>query len=278
MDKYTSIIDCQTVADHIGNDHLIIIDTRFNLKDIAWGRDAYANGHIPGALYAHLDHDLSSEIISGVTGRHPWPAVEQVRALFASWGVTEDSQIVVYDQSHGGIAARVWAMARYVGIESVSVLDGGWKAWQNLGLPESTEVQTPKKSDLRLKLSLLQIIDVDEIKSVSQLIDARASERYQGLEEPIDPIAGHIPGAINFPFLDNLTEAHLWKSKDEIKARFSSLASSDGVGVYCGSGVTACHNLLAFEYAGIDVSAKLYPGSWSHYITDAGREVRLGEA
>ncbi len=278
MKQYTSIIDSQDLAAALSNsDSLVIIDTRFNLKDQAWGRAEYTSGHIPGAVYADLDHDLSSEIIPGVTGRHPWPEREAIRDLFASWGVQEDSQIVAYDQSHGGIAARVWAMARYIGIDTVCILNGGWQEWARLQLPASTSAADPKPSDLQLKSPLLDIVSVEELTALSPLIDARTAARYQGISEPIDPIAGHIPGAINMPFLDNLTESLLWKSREEVAKRFNHLVIADAVGVYCGSGVTACHNLVAMEYAGVDVNEKLYPGSWSEYITDPKREVRLGK-
>jgi len=277
MKQYTSIIDCIDLAAAIADsDNLVIIDCRFNLKGKSWGREAYAGGHIPGAIYADLDDDLSGEIIPGVTGRHPWLGAESIRGLFASWGVREDSQIVAYDQGHGGIAARLWAMARFIGIDTACVLNGGWQEWTRLELEVSTASATPAASDLLLAPSLLEVIPAERLSELTQLIDARAEIRYEGIEEPIDTIAGHIPGAINVPFLGNLTATLLWKSREEVAARFKRFEADESVGVYCGSGVTACHNLLAMEYSGVSVDTKLYAGSWSDYITDPIREVRLG--
>lgn len=258
----------ELILDH---DNLILIDVRFNLKDIEWGRTTYKESHIRSAQYLHIDEDLSGDIIPGVTGRHPWPNDTKIESMFSRLGIHKDSQVVIYDQSHGGIAARFWAMCLYAGIENAAILNGGWTAWQAESRPVSS-IESPKEpTEFKISQSFIEVISVDEAIVTECLIDARAEKRYLGLEEPIDPIAGHIPGAKSMPFLNNLTEEFKWKTKEELQQRFMDTESKN-CAVYCGSGVTACHNMIAMKIAGYKLP-KLYVGSWSHYITDESRPI-----
>ncbi len=267
---FHTIIHTDQLASKLEDPSIRIIDCRFSLADKEWGREQYAQGHIPGAQYVHLDDDLSAEIIPGTTGRHPWLSIDSICSLFSRLGISNDTQIVVYDQSHSGIAARFWAMALSVGHEQVCVLNGGWKQWNATDLPISTHVKSYEQSNFLASPPMLSLINVDDLTSLDTIIDARTEKRYKGIEEPIDPIAGHVPNAINIPFLGNVDENHLWLSKEELVKRFSKVQGASGI--YCGSGVTACHDLIAMKHAGLELPS-LYPGSWSHYITDANRPV-----
>jgi thiosulfate/3-mercaptopyruvate sulfurtransferase len=253
----------------------IIIDCRFTLADIEYGRNEYNKGHIPGALYAHLDDDLSGEIIPGVTGRHPLPEKEDLISMFSDWGIDSNTQVVCYDDFHGGIAARLWWMLRWAGHYKVAVLDGGWKAWKEAGYEESKTVENSAASTFIPNFQDQQLIPMSKLRNAQKdgftLVDARASFRYSGEREPIDPIAGHIPGALSFPFLDNLEESR-WKTISELKNRFKDLPNKTIM--YCGSGVTACHNILAQNIAGVNESI-LYSGSWSEWITLAENEIQV---
>lgn len=252
-----------------------IIDTRFSLADTEAGRRAYAQGHLPDAIYAHLDEDLSGEIIPGKTGRHPLPDPLQLAAQFGTWGIEAETQVVVYDDMGGAIASRLWWLLRWLGHDRVAVLDGGIQAWQASG-----GALTPVVPDIIPRTFVPAVreemtVDAARVDAIRQdenyrLIDSRAAPRYRGEEEPIDPVAGHIEGAENLPFADNLREGAL-RPKTELKERFGNTDPARTV-FYCGSGVTACHNLLAHEHAGLGM-AKLYPGSWSEWITDPSREV-----
>lgn len=268
------IIDCTDAAKLLAENSARFIDCRFDLADTDMGKKQFEHTHVPGALYAHLDNDLSGEIIKGVTGRHPLPEKDEFESLVRNWGINQNDQIIIYDQWHGGIAARLWWLFKHFGHENVAVLNGGWRKWIELDLPVNNEKNLHMTSSWKAKKSQNDFINATEIfTSLSEdhshklLIDARTTPRYEGKEEPIDPIAGHIPGAINLPFLENLNEDGLWKSTLDIRARFLSVIEpADEIAFYCGSGVTACHNILALNYAGLK-SAKLYPGSWSDWIT-----------
>lgn len=269
--NFNSIIQVDELAQRLHHEDLVIIDVRFNLKQTEWGREQYKKAHIPGAQYAHLDEDLSAPIINGVTGRHPWPSKEKVESLFSRLGINHDSQLVIYDQHHGGIAARFWAMSLFVGLKNSAVLNGGWQSWLSSEHERSSTIEQTTLTQFTASESLIQIVDIDSFGQYDCLIDARAAKRYRGEEEPIDPVAGHIPGALSLPFMDNLNEDFTWKTKTEIKARFEEFQSSKNL-IYCGSGVTACHNLLGLRYAGYPL-ADIYGGSWSHYITDPNRPI-----
>ncbi len=269
--NYTTLIDIDQLEALLQDSNVITIDCRFSLADKEWGRKEFEQSHIPGAQYLHLDEDLSAEILPGITGRHPWPSLDDICSLFSNLGIDNNTQLVVYDQSHGGIAARLWAMSLFVGHENVCVLNGGWKHWTLAGKQVSVEQAPVTPTDFLASPPLISLVGVDDLVSFDHLIDARANKRYKGIEEPIDPIAGHIPGAINIPFLGNVDEDHLWYDKEIIRKRFDGL-NSGSAAIYCGSGVTACHDLVAMKYVGFALPS-LYPGSWSHYITDSQRPV-----
>ncbi|MEM6805123.1 MAG: sulfurtransferase [Bacteroidota bacterium] len=277
---YNTLISVKSLKEHLNRPDWQVFDCRHELKDVEAGRKAYASGHIPGALFAHMDDDLSGEIIPGTTGRHPLPAPDQFLETLQNWGLNEDTQVVVYDDKGGGLAARMWWMLKAMGHEQVAVLNGGLQAWEAAGHDLSTEIPQVPKGNISLNMQEGVAVNVKEVEEKSKsgqgiLIDARAAMRYKGEMEPIDPVAGHIPRAISAPWMENLGEDKHFLSAAELKARFEGIlgehAPSESI-CYCGSGVTACHNLLAMEYAGL-TGAKLYPGSWSHWITDAGREI-----
>ena len=271
---FDTIINAHDLAQLIDGEDLKIFDCRFSLANKSEGRDLYDQSHIPGANYAHLDNDLSGEIIAGKTGRHPLPNVDDFEKWLQSRCVNNSDQIIVYDQHHGGIAARLWWMMNWVGHKKVAVLNGGWAEWIKQELPVSSERMEGCNSDFKCHhaegmVAPVQLVEQYSNKRNSNLIDARANHRYHGVNEPIDPVAGHIPGADSKQFIDNLNENKIWKSKDEIGERF---ADAEEPIMYCGSGVTACHNILAHKYAGLKIP-KLYPGSWSEWITDEGRQI-----
>lgn len=271
---FETLISVDELNNQIKDADWIVIDCRFNLAEPSRGREDYVNSHVPGSYYAHLDDDLSSPVIKGITGRHPLPDVNEFVQKVRSWGINNDSQVVVYDYASGGIASRLWWLLRWLGHEQVAVLNGGWQAWNRAGLPVSSEIPIFGEGDFIAKFQSSLSIDregVDQIRHLDNwnLVDSREHNRYLGLEEPIDPIAGHIEGAINHPFLQNVREDGTWKSPEELAFAFqeSGLKADPSHTVfYCGSGVTACHNLLAYKYAGLG-DAILYPGSWSEWIT-----------
>ena len=271
---YTSLISASALNDNLAHGQWVIVDCRFSLADTNWGRDEYSQAHIPGAFYAHLDEDLSGPILPGQTGRHPLPTVEAAAALFSSWGINEGTQVVAYDDKKGAIASRLWWMLRWLGHTSVAVLDGGWTVWKTSGyaLSKAQPVKTPGHFQARPQDHLMiEALEVNKIREDAnyKLIDSRAAARYRGEEEPIDPVAGHIPGAVNAPFAENISEEGVLLSKEKLQDRFREILQQTPVEqtvFYCGSGVTACHNLLALYHAGLG-EAKLYPGSWSHWIT-----------
>lgn len=280
---FTTLISKEKLAENLDSDNFVIIDCRFSLVDVESGRNDHKKSHIPKAQYAHLDDDLSSPIVPQKTGRHPLPAVEAITESLRKWGINKDSQVIVYDQSHGGIAARLWWVLKWLGHEKVAVLDGGWKAWTEAKMPISDDIFIPKRGDFEPTVHNQLQVDIDFVEHIRKdekfcLIDSRAAERYRGENEPIDPIAGHIPGAISAPFIENLDEQGYFLSKEKLIERFENLKENttpENTVFYCGSGVTACHNLLAFEHAGLG-KAKLFVGSWSGWIADGKRAIETG--
>ena len=279
MSFVDSVISSEQLRGVLEDPAVRVVDCRYYLKDPELGRTEYSASHIPGAVYAHLDEDLSSEIIPGVTGRHPLPSVDSFVGKLESWGISNDNLVVVYDQSHSAIAARLWWMLKWLGHDRVGVLDGGWQQWQSCGYEvEHRHVNyTPTKFEVKLRNWM--VIDADEAHKMAldvdqMLIDSRGHSRYLGHHEPIDPVAGHIPGAVNLPFIGNVNDEMMWKSLDEVRDRFIRIGAEVGsnTAFYCGSGVTACQNILAMERIGFGL-AKLYPGSWSHWITEEDRPV-----
>jgi len=274
--RYTTLIDTAALAANLGDPSLAIVDCRFDLKDTSAGERAYAEAHIPGAVYAHVDRDLSGEK-TGTNGRHPLPPVETFVATLGRLGIEAGTQVVVYDHDSGGFASRLWWMLRWLGHDSVALLNGGFAKWTAERRPTTSGVEIRTRRvfvpQIRPRMAVTAGEVADAASKEWRLIDARAPERFRGEVEPIDKVAGHIPGAINVPFLDNLDANGTFKSADDLAARFHEAVGStppDHIVVYCGSGVTACQNLLAMEQAGIH-GARLYAGSWSEWSSDATR-------
>ncbi|MBN1666734.1 MAG: sulfurtransferase [Anaerolineales bacterium] len=277
---FTTIISCGTLNKHLKDPNWAIIDCRFSLNDVEYGRREYYKGHIPGSAYAHLDEDLSSRVIPGQTGRHPLPEISKFARRLSNWGIGDNIQVIAYDDLGGGIAARLWWLLRWLGHDSVALLDGGWQAWEQGGYPTEIEVQTlnSRKFTPRPRPELL--VDADQVLEINHaseyvVVDSRAAERYRGEVEPIDPVAGHIPGAVNAPFVQNLDADNHFLDSAELKARFERILGdrpAEKAVFYCGSGVTAAHNLVALMHAGLG-EGLLYGGSWSEWITDSKRPV-----
>ncbi|MEZ4984588.1 MAG: sulfurtransferase [Saprospiraceae bacterium] len=267
---FTTLIQADTLHDHSEASEWRIVDCRSSLSDTEAGRRAYREGHIPGALYAHLEEDLSGPIIPGKTGRHPLPCMTAMERLFSNMGIAPDTQVVVYDDSKGAIAARLWWMLRYVGHDKVAVLDGGLARWRQAGYPMTDVIPEIAPTSFKASPRPDWYINKQETDNWRQaagfaLVDSREAPRYRGEVEPIDPVAGHIPGAVNLPFAGNWTPEGLMLSPEALRERFAHLPDAAHTAFYCGSGVTACHNLLAYAHAGLG-DARLYAGSWSEWI------------
>jgi thiosulfate/3-mercaptopyruvate sulfurtransferase len=282
MRHFTTLIDANTLSEQLSREDLTLFDCRFDLGNVSWGETEYARAHLPGALYLHLDRDLSSPI-SAHSGRHPLPDPGSYAARLAALGVTPESQIVAYDQGNGAYGARLWWLARWIGLRNVAVLDGGMAAWRAAGLPLETAVRTPKPSAFTPTVTPNAWVTSDAVDELRQrpgnlLVDARGAERFAGRNETLDPVAGHVPGARTRPFLDNLGADGRFLPADVLRQQFTTLlgsANASSVVAMCGSGVTACHNLLALEHAGFS-GARLYAGSWSEWIRDPRRPVATG--
>lgn len=281
---YTTLISPKILAGHLDEPGWAIFDCRFSLADKESGQEFYRQAHIPGAVYVHLEKDLSTPVVPGKTGRHPLPTPEQVASTFSRLGVAQDMQIVAYDAAGGALAAaRLWWMLRWMGLRKCAVLDGGWQAWESAGLSvRSGDEQLPPtrfKGEPRWELmATAGNVDAARLDPDWKVLDARNQDRYMGKNETIDPVAGHIPGAVSAPYADNLTPDGLMLSADDLRKRYNNLLGevpADHAIVYCGSGVTAAHNLLAMQYAGLG-EARLYPGSWSDWITDPDRPIETG--
>jgi thiosulfate/3-mercaptopyruvate sulfurtransferase len=260
-----------TEADDSANGSLVIFDCRFHLGDPDWGRNQYIQSHIPRAHYLDLERDLSSQP-GEHGGRHPLPDLHQLARRLGEAGVTRRSTVVVYDSGEG-MATRAWWLIRYMGVEDVRVLDGDLRAWRDKGNATSAEVPDSVQSEFELEVQQGWTIAVDDVRRVvngeldAVLIDARARDRYLGEVEPIDAVAGHIPGAVNAPWLEGVSEDGRWKAPADQRSRFADIAQTGKpIVVYCGSGVTACADIFALTLAGID-DVRLYPGSWSDWIS-----------
>jgi thiosulfate/3-mercaptopyruvate sulfurtransferase len=281
---YTTLIDPATLTPHLADDAWAIVDCRFDLTDAGKGEAEYLDAHLPGARYAHLDRDLSGEK-TGSNGRHPLPSAEQMRSRFGALGIGPETQVVAYDADSGMYAARLWWMLRFMGHEAVAVLDGGFARWVREGhatrggrevVRPATFVGAPREAWRVDAGTVLAHLGDPQ----TRLVDARAEPRFRGDSEPLDKRAGHIPGAANFFFQQNLTGEKTFKSPSELAAAWKSVLGErplDQVVMYCGSGVTACHNLLALEHAGLK-GARIYPGSWSEWSADPERPVETGPA
>jgi thiosulfate/3-mercaptopyruvate sulfurtransferase len=273
------LISVQQLDAELNAPDLLLIDTRFKLEDTAYGQAAYDAGHIPGAVYMDLDRDLSSPVVPEVTGRHPLPDPAVLEARLREIGLRKTDHVVIYDDGPGVYPSRLWWLLNWLGHSHVSVLDGGLTAWNKAGLTLSSEVKVrPWPGDFVGHPDNSLLISAEDLLKGDarwQLLDARAQERFRGEVEPIDPIAGHIPGAQCFPFAANLGADGLWLAPDVLRARFPAIKSDQQRVCYCGSGVTACHNILAAVLAGLPMP-KLYAGSWSEWITDPSRPVATG--
>lgn len=277
---YSTLIDGATLAQHIGDPGWCVVDLRHQLSDTAYGECAYAKAHIPGAVFLHLDRDLSGPM-TGANGRHPLPDREALAARLSAVGIGNDTQIVVYDDAGGMIAGRLWWLLRWLGHDKVAFLDGGFPLWQAEGRPlNANPVSRPPGCFKAQESSLAGEVDADWLQSHLNspdlcLIDARGPDRFRGENETIDPVGGHIPGARNRCFKDNLEADGRFKPAAQLRAEYLALlagASPSQVVAQCGSGVSACLNLLAMEVAGLN-GARLYPGSWSEWCSDPSRPV-----
>ena len=278
---WTTLISADELAACI--DRCVVVDCRHDLTDPSAGRRGYGEGHVPGSVFVSMDEQLSAPK-NGRNGRHPMPSREQVRALLASIGLDDTRQLVVYDTASGSTAGRLWWMAKWIGHDAVAVLDGGLPAWRKAGYPVSTEpAATRAAGSLSLREPLAVLVDAEATGRAAAdpaglVIDARPAERYRGEIEPMDPVAGHIPGAVSRPWNRNVREDGRFKPAPVLRAEFEAmLAGRDPRQVVnsCGSGVSACNNLLAMAHAGLPGSA-LYGGSWSEWVSDPARPVATG--
>jgi thiosulfate/3-mercaptopyruvate sulfurtransferase len=275
---YTTLVTAAALAGNVDNLGWVLFDCRHELANPEFGPKAYAESHIPNARFAHVDRDLSAPL-TGSNGRHPLPDARRFGDWLGRMGVESSKQVIAYDHAGGGYAARLWWMLRWLGHDRVAVLDGGWDAWVNAGYPVPREIPQPIPAHFALRprdawvdaRSVLAHLDRPDML----LVDARSSERFHGRNETIDPVGGHIPGARNRFFKDNLDPLGRFKPAAQLREEFLQvLGTARPVTVVhqCGSGVSACHNLLAMEIAGLSGS-KLYPGSWSEWIADRSRPI-----
>jgi len=279
---HDTLIDVPTLAARLGDPALRIVDCRFDLGDPDSGRQQFARGHIEGAVYAHLDEDLSGPRAPW-TGRHPLPEVEALAATFGRLGIGAGVQVVGYDASGGVYAARLWWLLRWLGHEAAAVLDGGFEAWRAAGGRVSTAVAAPAPRAFVARPRAAAHVSADEhaallARQACLLLDARSAERYEGRVEPLDPRAGHVPGATNYHYARNLGADGRFRPAAALREDFMRLLAGrapQAVVSMCGSGVTACHTLLALERAGLP-GGRLYPGSWSEWCRDAARPVATG--
>ncbi len=276
---YQSLITCEQLAAHVEDPGWVIFDCRFSLHDPAMGAQAYRFGHIANARYADLEKDLSGQV-TALTGRHPLPNLALLSKKLGHWGVANSKQVVLYDDAGGVFASRFWWLFRLLGHDPVAVLNGGLDEWKRQRRALTTAIPIVRPASFRAYyddtslVTALQLENLLAAKSI-RLIDARVAERFTGQVEPLDTVAGHVPGAVNHPFTDNLDANKCFLPKVKLSEQFRSLLAetpSEQVVHMCGSGVTACHNMLAMEYCQLRGS-RLYAGSWSEWIRDPNRPV-----
>jgi thiosulfate/3-mercaptopyruvate sulfurtransferase len=279
--RWTTLVDAESLAERLGSDDLRIFDCRFALIDTAAGEAAWRESHLPGAHYAHLDRDLSGPHHAGA-GRHPWPDADAFCGWLGRCGVTPGTQIVAYDAGDGAFAARLWWLLQVLGHRDVAVLDGGWARWSALGLPVDGAPPAVLPTQYSGAFDTDRLLDPaaipERLVAGDLLIDARAPERFRGEIEPIDRVAGHVPGAKNRPYASNLSEGR-FKPAAQLMEEFAALLDGrdpQQAIAMCGSGVTACHHLLAMAHAGLN-GARLFTGSWSGWIEDSARPVAVGD-
>mgnify|MGYP001127665354 CR=1 FL=1 len=272
---YRALIDPEILAQHLDQPDWAIVDCRFSLDYPEQGEQDYLEAHIPGAVYANLNKDLAGPVAPGKTGRHPLPDVDRFAQTLSDWGIDSQVQVVVYDDVGGAYAARLWWMLRWLGHDRAAVLDGGWSLWQqeSLAVRSGEETREPREFTPHPREELW--VSSQEVEQMLanpgfRLLDARSADRFRGENENRDPVAGHIPGAVSAPYAENLDEDSRFRTVQELRSRYKALLNDMPVQnsvVYCGSGVTAAHDVLAMAHAGLG-EARLYAGSWSEWITD----------
>jgi thiosulfate/3-mercaptopyruvate sulfurtransferase len=266
--EYDTLLSAAALQQLLKKGNVVLLDCTYYLNDFDKGRREYLQRHIPGAYFMDIGHDLSAPVIKGVTGRHPLPDPEVLTYAFRACGINKDSQVVAYDQLNGVYASRAWWLLQWLGHKNIAILNGGFEAWKTAGYETDNQWPSPKQGNFIATLRKELTVCKEEVAaSKNTIVDSREYKRYTGEFEPIDPIAGHIPGAVCIPYADNVDEKGFWKSKEYFLEKFKSLSTDPAASpvFYCGSGVTACHNIFAYKLAtGLD--AKLYPGSWSEWI------------
>ena len=275
---YNTLIDAQTLALHRAAPDWLVVDCQYDLTDKSAGYQRYLTEHVPGAVYADLQRDLSSPHPVTDRGRHPMPSVAQLERQLSALGVSNHKQVVAYDNAGGAFAARLWWLLNYAGHERVAVLDGGLQAWQQAGYATAAIETQVTDGRFTATLNSGRLVQLQEVHAIPRLVDSREAPRYAGAAEPIDPVAGHIPGAWNRPWKDNLDAQGKFQSPQRLWQAFAGLyadVAALDVTFYCGSGVSACHNLLAAVHAGYPLP-RLYAGSWSEWCADPARPVAVG--
>ena len=271
MKRTEYIVDRQWLKEELDNPQVVIVDCRFQLGDRGWGKKVYQQGHIPGAYYLDLNCDLSSTVEQH-GGRHPLPNSDVLATKLAQMGIVKNETLVVaYDDARFAFASRLWWLLRYLGHDSVVLLDGGWNGWVENNYPVSQDITVNRSGEFVPQVNSDWLVDIDAVRSAQNkdniiVVDSRDRDRYLGLREPIDPVAGSIPGAVNSPWKQVSDESGYLQSLDSQKELWQDLQSAESIIVYCGSGVTACVNLFSLSLAGYN-QTKLYPGGWSDFIT-----------
>jgi len=278
MTRHT-LITAADLLPHLADPAWALVDCRYALAAADWGQQEYAAGHIPGAVYADLPRDLAGPVGAGQSGRHPLPAVDALAARLGAWGIDGRVQVVAYDAAGGALAAaRLWWLLRRLGHAAVAVLDGGWQGWQTAGYPVIAGAESRAARRFTPQAPAARVADSAAVRAALgaasvRLLDARAADRYRGENETIDPVAGHIPTAQSLPYAGNLDAQGYFLPPEALRARFAAVLgdvpAEDAI-YYCGSGVTAAHNILAATHAGL-AEGRLYAGSWSEWITDPQR-------
>jgi thiosulfate/3-mercaptopyruvate sulfurtransferase len=283
---FSTLISVSELLPHIDDPDWAIIDCRFTLTDPQLGEKDYLQAHIPGAVYAHLDRDLCGPILPGRTGRHPLPPINTFVEKLSAWGIDSEVQVITYDDVGGAMAAaRLWWMLRWLGHDSVAILDGGWQRWKESGFPVRSGMETRAARRFAAHPRHELAVGSEEVEAMrkrsdSLVLDSRTADRFRGENETIDPVAGHIPGAKSAPYTDILDEEEKLHSREKLRDRFEKLLAgipTERTAFYCGSGVTAALNVLAVAHAGLG-DARLYSGSWSEWITDPNRPVAKGNS
>ena len=279
---HTTIVSTDTLAAHLGS--WAVVDCRFDLTNEQWGRQQYVEAHVPGAVYASLNDDMAAPR-TGANGRHPLPSADALAATFGRLGIANGTQVVVYDQDTGLYASRLWWSLKYLGHREVALLDGGWAKWIAEGRPTASGLESRAATVFTPAVRPQMRADLQDVQrrmsdARTLLVDARGPERFEGKSETIDKVAGHIPGARNHFYKWNLGDDGLMRAPAELRARYDTLLDGrapEEMVMYCGSGVSACHNLLAMEHAGL-TGTPLYAGSWSEWSADASRPRETGPA